>query len=226
MRYQFFLDARDYVKYALLEDLMNQLRLRQLTLIWMLTPDVGNTHGSIQPRFDKERRALNEFFNQTPRPQLTDVQTYYESQGFRCLSYGDTPEFYITKEARTDYFSGIQDSHLQDALVFLDPDNGVEPRSGASILHVRLEELSDLWSRMNDESILVVYQHKPRVPSDVFWPDVTDRVAAALDAQVNALTFKAVGFLIISRNHLRGLPTTEGHLLVTSNGVRRNALDL
>lgn len=218
MRYQFFLDARDYVKYALLDDLISQLGLDQLTLIWMLTPDVGNTHGNVQPRFDESRSALNEFFTRAPRPQLTDVQNYYASRGVRCTSYGDTPEHYFTQKRRSEYFAGVETTNLQDAVVFLDPDNGVEPQSGASILHVRLKELSDLWSRMSDGGILVVYQHKPRVASDVFWPDVTGRVAAALDAQVNALTFKAVGFLVISRGDLKDLLTKEGHLLATTVG--------
>lgn len=218
MRYQFFLDARDYVKYALLDDLMKQLTLSKLTLIWMLTPDVGNTHGSVQPRLDEKRPALNEFFTREPRPQLTDVRSYFELRGYDCVSYGDTPDQYLTRKGRSEYFAELKTSWLKDALVFLDPDNGVEPPSGASILHVRLNELSDLWSRMSDESILVIYQHKPRVSADVFWPDVTRRVATSLDAQVNALTFKAVGFLVVSRGDLKDMLAKEGHLLATTIG--------
>lgn len=211
MRYQFFLDARDYVKYALLDDLMKQLSLRQLTLIWMLTPDVGNTHGSRRPKFDADRPALNEFFQQDPRPSLWDVQRYFIQRGYHCTSYRDRPDGYITRANREEYFSSISDDLLEDALVFLDPDNGVEPRGGASPLHVKLEELQHLWRRMDDQSVLVIYQHKPRVAAEVFWSDVADRTAEALGNEVLALPFKDVGFLVAGRRDLRDVLEREGH---------------
>ncbi|MBA2726455.1 MAG: hypothetical protein H0U53_10735 [Actinobacteria bacterium] len=213
MRYQFFLDARDYVKYALLDDLMTQLSLSQLTLIWMLTPDVGNTHGSRRPKFDPNRPDLNHFFQQDPQPSLWDVKSYFEERGYQCTSYGDQPDGYITRANRTGYFNSIGDNLLTDALVLLDPDNGVEPRGGASPLHVKLDELRRLWSRMDDRSILVVYQHKPRVAADLFWPDVANRTAEALGSEVLVLPFKDVGFLVAGRRNLRDVLRTEGHQL-------------
>lgn len=213
MRYQFFLDARDYVKYALLDDLMSQLNLAQLTLIWMLTPDVGNTHGSRRPKFDPSRPALNEFFQQDPRPSLWDVKGYFEQRGYRCTSYRDQPAGYITRVNRDEYFASIGDELLKDALVFLDPDNGVEPRGGASPLHVRLEELQQLWGRMDDRSVLVIYQHKPRIAADVFWPDVAGRTSEALGNNVLVLPFRDVGFLVAARHDVRDLLIKEGHEL-------------
>lgn len=211
MRYQFFLDARDYVKYALLDDLMSQLDLDQLTLIWMLTPDVGNTHGSRRPKFDPDRPALNGFFQREPRPHLWDVKEYFATRGYLCTSYGDRPDTYITQANRTDYFSSIEDSILSDALVFLDPDNGVEPRGGASPLHIRLDELRGLWNRMGDNSVLMIYQHKPRVAGDVFWPDVAKRTSQVLGTRVLVLPFKDVGFLVASRRDLSAFLKTKGH---------------
>jgi hypothetical protein len=210
MRYQFFLDARDYVKYALLDDLMAQLNLGQLTIVWMLTPDVGNTHGSRRPKFDESRSDLNLFFQQVPRPNLRDVKDYFSRRGYVCNSYGDRSDAYITRASRDAYFRSIESGLLKDALVFLDPDNGVEPRSGATPFHVRLNELRDLWNRMGRESVLVIYQHLPRKKADVFWPDVSQRVAAALDGNVIALPFGDVGFLFASRRELREILKTEG----------------
>lgn len=213
LRYQFFLDARDYVKYALLEDLMEHLRLGQLTLIWMLTPDVGNTHGSRRPKLDSERPVLNAFFERRPRPELRDVKAHFEGLGYPCTSYGDRPTDYLTRSNRQTYFKSIDDALLKDALVFLDPDNGVEPRGGASPLHVKLDELSALWNRMNDQSVLVIYQHKPRVTGDVFWPEVASRTGEALENEVLVLPFKDVGFLVAARRDLRETLRQEGHRL-------------
>lgn len=211
MRYQFFLDARDYVKFALLEDLMRQLSLGQLTLVWMLTPDVGNTHGSRRPKFDPRRPALNSFFQRHPKPNLWDVRELFEARGYRCSSYGDRPDTYFTRTNREAYFSAIDDELLRNALVFLDPDNGVEPRGGPSPLHVRLDELRELWNRMDDQSVLVIYQHKPRVAADVFWPDVAKRTNEALENEVLVLPFKDVGFLVAARRDLRETLRSDGH---------------
>lgn len=211
MRYQFFLDARDYVKYALLDDLMSQLGLRRLTLVWMLTPDVGNTHGSRRPKFESNRPELNTFFGRQPRPNLWDVRSYFTQRGHICNSYGDRPNNYLTSANRHTYFASIADGLLDDAVVFLDPDNGVEPRSGSSPLHIRLDELRILWGRMTEKSVLVIYQHKPRVAGNLFWPDVTSRVGDALMTEVLALPFGDVGFLLASRRDLRDLLRRAGH---------------
>jgi len=203
VRYQFFLDARDYVKYGLLDDLMSRLGLLRLTFIWMLTQDIDNAHGNRAPHFDDNRPELNAFFQRTPRPHLWEVQDYFAQRGLICSSYGDRPSNYFTSANRQSYFASIEDNLLEDALVFLDPDNGVEPRSGSSALHVRLDELRMLWNRMNQNAILVIYQHKPRVLGDVFWPDVTQRASDSLKTPVIALPFGDIGFLVASTSDLR-----------------------
>jgi len=213
LRYQFFLDARDYVKYGLLDDLMSQLGLSRLTLIWMLTADLDNKHGNRPPRFDNNRPELNAFFQRVPRPNLWDVRDYFVQRGFTCSSYGDRPSNFVTSANRESYFASIADELLDDALVFLDPDNGVEPRSGSSALHVRLDELRILWTRMSQNGVLVIYQHKPRVQGNVFWPDVTERVSDSLRARVLALSFGDVGFLVASASDMRDSLQRAGHPL-------------
>jgi hypothetical protein len=213
MRYQFFLDARDYIKYALLDDLMAQLEPGQLSLIWMLTSDVGNTHGNRHPRFDASRPALNAFFERDPRPNLWDVSDYFNRRGYICNSYGDQPEDFFTATNRAEYFKSIPTNLLKNALVFLDPDNGVEPRTGPKTSHVRLAELQGLWNRLSGESVLVIYQHKPRVAAAEYWPDVSRRVGDAIGNEVLALPFGDVGFLLASQRNLREVLRREGHQL-------------
>ncbi|MFN2638044.1 MAG: hypothetical protein ABR585_13550 [Gemmatimonadaceae bacterium] len=106
----------------------------------------------------------------------------------------------MTRTNRSTYFASIPASALTSALVFIDPDNGLEPRSGATTAHVRLEELLALWKRMSSGSVLLVYQHKPRVREAEFWPDAARRLAACLGTPIGWVPFGDVGFLLAARN--------------------------
>lgn len=133
MREQFFLDARDYNKYSLLEDLASGPPRRSLTLIWMLTPDQGNGHGQRRPRFDPSRRRLNEFFTQSSRPRLGRVRLYFEAGGISCVSYGESAEFYLEAKDRDAYFRNIPSSATQ-----LTALNECFPTSGSRLVPVQV----------------------------------------------------------------------------------------
>jgi hypothetical protein len=92
--------------------------------------------------------------------------------GFEYFPYGealDAGEF--CDGTRAAYFTGIPDSALASALVFLDPDNGIEPGAPTgrnSHKYVKLSELKSLYDRMDRKSVLAVYQHLPRIHRRVF----------------------------------------------------------
>jgi hypothetical protein len=49
----------------------------------------------------------------------------------------------------------------QRRLLFLDPDNGIEPET-ASAAHVKVEEIKLVWSELKSGDWLAVYQHRNR----------------------------------------------------------------
>ncbi|MBA7473154.1 hypothetical protein ES707_08488 [subsurface metagenome] len=55
----------------------------------------------------------------------------------------------------------IPNDILESALVFVDPDNGLEVKR-SSQKHILYSEVGSLFERMSDDSLLMIYQHFPR----------------------------------------------------------------
>ena len=167
MNNKFFADRNDFVKYDLLLELVEKGHFRQLTLIPMLTPK-DNRKGGQLTEFPREagRRELYEFLRTCLSADIRDIRElrkFFQNRPFQYTPYKDTE--YFRHETRTEYFRGISDSALQDALVFLDPDNGLEVDSMSSKnsdRYVRFDELRELLHRIADTSVLMVFQYFPR----------------------------------------------------------------
>ena len=64
---------------------------------------------------------------------------------------------------RREYFEQIGDELLSKSLVFVDPDTGLEVKRPEE-KHILYAEVKDLYERMDDSSILMIYQYFPRRP--------------------------------------------------------------
>jgi len=99
--------------------------------------------------------------------KVSHLQEYFSSNGlhFRYCPHGDSLDRKFTNKHRDTYFRSIPNKDLKEAVILLDPDNGLEVKSaGPKTLHkyVTLEEVEGLYQRMNETSLLVLYQHLPR----------------------------------------------------------------
>ena len=155
MRNQYFGDERDFHKYSLLLDLV--AHYSQLTNIVMMTPDDSSKEGRKRNFLPGDRPDLYEFLK-TNR-EVKSLCNFFGGRDFAYHHY-DRP---FAHESRGNYFSSIPINWLHDAVVFLDPDVGVEDdraytkRKGFD-KYVLYPEIMALWERMKD-SCLVVYQH-------------------------------------------------------------------
>lgn len=168
MKNQYFADRRDFFKYDLLLELSEGLGfIRQLTFIPMLTPDDGSGDGQLKGYPPGARRQdlycfLQECLARGVR-DIRELRRFFAQRAFIYSPYRD--DAYFAHAGRAEYFASIPETSLRAAVVFLDPDNGLEvasmsPRTGHK--YVRWTEAVGLYSRMDDDSVLVVYQHLPR----------------------------------------------------------------
>lgn len=182
---QFFGDKRDYFKYSLLEHLLSGItELTQLTCAWMLTTPSANSHGNLSLVPCRGYEELATFLTEARhagRRDVREIARYYSSR-CRFNSYGDDPALPFGFERKT-YFNDIPADLFQSALLFVDPDNGMEPATGAKAAHLTYEEARSLFSRLTGHSIFVVYQHLPRRRPDDYWPEVAQRLTRALGAR-------------------------------------------
>jgi hypothetical protein len=74
-------------------------------------------------------------------------------------------KFGKSKEARTKYHNEVRKEIRKinkKKVVFLDPDKGLEPKSGCTDEHVKPNEVQRIWELLGQGDILVFYQCKPR----------------------------------------------------------------
>ena len=211
MKNQYFGDRNDYFKYDLLIFLAEELTgIKKLSAIWMLTQDDGSTDGgSIKYR----RGAGNKFlfsFLQTGLiggRQVSKIAEYFskyhfsQDGGFGFNSYRD--DSFFTHSNRKSYFDEIPAEFLQSAIVFLDPDNGLEVKSadGKSLhRYVKFEEVRAIYDRMNSDSCLVIYQHLPRIDRKYFLYCIYRDLKECLNSPVPmSITDNQVAFLMVTK---------------------------
>lgn len=203
MKNQYFGDKRDYFKYAVLQLLTQTLGYERLTCVWMLTPSDGGRDGRKAIRPIPGLSALADFLSQCRRAGLQDVRSmrsYFPSVGIEYCPYRDGPEDLLTSANRIEYFASIPDDYLRDALLFFDPDNGMEPRARFTPAHLRYAELRSVFDRLSPKSAVVIYQHLPRVPAASFWPRIVGQVSDVLGSPVVAVTEPDMGFIVADRS--------------------------
>jgi hypothetical protein len=212
MKNQYFGDRNDYFKYNLLIYLAEELSgIRKLSIIWMLTKDDASGDGA-KTRYSKGPgdRKLFRFLRESLDGGVRDVarmNDYFKEagHGFACCSYG--AEKLLLHQDRANYFGQIPSENLVDAVVFLDPDNGLEVKSATERnLHkyVKYEEVKSIYGKMSSDSCLVVYQHLPRIDRKYFLYNLYRDLKEYLKCPVPAsITDNQVAFLILAKGRKR-----------------------
>lgn len=155
--------------------------LRQFSFIPMLTENDNRNDGN-KRGYDDERkienrpgsknselvrflREYNTNIRDSGKRNFMHIRNYFADKDFRTEIYDPSASGLgksFTKKERTDYFSKIPENYLNSALVFVDPDNGLQVQK-SSEKHILYSEILDLYNRMSDDSLLMIYQHFPRV---------------------------------------------------------------
>lgn len=201
MKHQYFADKRDFVKYDLLLELMRHGH-QQLTFLPMLTAADGRTDGSAvrYERGARDERLYGFLRNvlETNRRDIRLLRKFFAPCSFAYNAHDDDRVF--THDGRADHFARIPDDWLDRALVFLDPDNGIEVKSMSARTghkYVLWDELASLRERMGGESTLLVYQHIPRRNRRVYFAELLALVRNRLEARDAILSDNIVAFLLI-----------------------------
>ena len=169
MKHQYFGDTRDLFKYDIIHHLLSEVdSLKRFTFIPMLTENDDGRDGNkvdykkavAGTRNDSLINFLGEHVESNSR-NIFHIEKYFKATGMD-IAIHKSGENYFSNGNRSAYFSGIKDGWLNDALVFADPDNGLEV-TNSNHRHITYQEVAEVYSRMNDGSIFMIYQHFPRI---------------------------------------------------------------
>lgn len=170
VKHQYFGDSRDLFKYDLLLDLAEAHGARRLTLIPMLTPPDTSGHGRLTPaRGGSRNPAIYDFLRQAVASGQRDIRQLRElmsSLGVTYLPYRD--DRFFDPDERSEYFEAVPNSSLENALIFFDPDTGLETGTHRYMMgqgphkYLKYADLAGVWARAANDSVVVVYQHLQR----------------------------------------------------------------
>ena len=212
MKNQYFGDLRDFIKYDLLLELVDSTPgLCRLTNIPMLTPNDGTGEGNVTA-FEQGNR----------RPDLYHFLRYCLARGDRNIrnlrslfqgrhySYcGHRDDLHYQHDRRDEYFTSVVPHALSNALVFIDPDTGIETADRSNMRKYGLDRylfwdnIVQTFSGMNDCSVLIIYQHLQRNAYRVV-QDMQDKSLTLCDRlgvpSVASVDDGDVAFLVTSRS--------------------------
>jgi hypothetical protein len=200
---QYFADERDLFKYDLLLELMQAMpSLERLVLIPMLTPnDAGGQGNKISYVAGGFRRDVHAFLQGCIAAGERDITKLRSFFGGRTFEYFPHLDDAIFSGDRDKYFARIPDDKLQKALIFFDPDTGLEPTGGFAPAHLRYKELAGVMKRTGPTSIGVVIQFLPRRNRELFFEEVAKLVRKLLpDTGLVGVENGALAFLLVVRN--------------------------
>ena len=207
MKNQFFADKRDFFKYDLLLEILDSVpSLRQLTFVPMLTPNDRRRDGRLTEYERGERREdLFAFLRDCLDREARDIRflrAYFARHSFKLTCYRDSEQF--SHANRREYFDAIPDEALRSALVFFDPDTGLEVpsmRPGNGDKYLRYDELRSVFSRMDSSSLAVVYQHLPRERRKAFFAELRTQIRSrAVDQEVAYVSDNEIAFLAVAKS--------------------------
>jgi len=181
MNRKYFGDTRDLFKFDLVRHVMKSLpELEGFAFVPMLTAGTsGETKksraktdldgamragkaGSQNQRLREQLARLQEIAGD--REYLAGVSDYFSGEKILIDVCGSEP---FTHSGRDSYLGSVFDSFPKKALIFFDPDTGLS-EGKADKGHLLVQELAEIHDRMDTNSILMIYQHFPRVSHDGF----------------------------------------------------------
>jgi hypothetical protein len=154
----------------------------------MLTAnDRGGNGGLIKYRQGAGPPDLYEFLKDKLKKRhrkISYLREYFSSNGlqFRYCPHGDSLDREFTNKDRDAYFRSIPNRDLKEAVILLDPDNGLEVKSATDRTwhkYIKFEEVKDLYHRMDESTILC--------PSEKYRPPCLATTYTILEQQLLAL---------------------------------------
>jgi hypothetical protein len=209
----FFGDARDLFKFDLVRHIMKAFPdLGSFTFVPMLTEE-GSVSGQKKTATkdlglaQKKGRAGTrnlELMEDMGRLQEIDddleyfhgIQSYFKQENIIVdILHKDT----FSHEHRVNYFNKVFEKFPANSLIFLDPDTGLEVKNPTQ-RHLLFDEVRKIHDRLDNQSILMIYQHLPRVTRAGYIKKRCGELAAITHTRPETITDNEIVFFILTKN--------------------------
>ncbi len=201
VKHQYVGDINDFVKYATLRAFGTAMPT--VVVCWMLTDDDGRGDGRVLQylRRPDVYRPLDPILFEGLRRIVTSGERNVravEQSGLLGSALFFSRVLRDDRSSRANFFSEMLARAPENALVFFDPDNGLEV---ASVARGRRNSrkylyLSELEQTLQGDRTVVVYQHFPRKPRLAWLRDRLGRLSSVSRGRPFAVFSSRVAFLV------------------------------
>ncbi len=229
MKHQYFADRRDFLKYELLLDLVDQHPSSgRLLSVLMLTPNDDTAEGNVRTyEQGLRRRELFEFLKcclAAGTRNVSLLRSFMRQVRVDYQPYLD--DHYFEDTYRGEYFRACAAAAGERSLIFFDPDIGLETgkpgymRRNGIEKYLMYDDVSMVTRAAPPDSIIVVYQHlqndKNRIRDDI---DTRCRglCKAVGSSSTTFVTDRDVAFLVTGSEAKSNLWARQA---VSSHGVK------
>lgn len=213
MNRKFFGDTRDLFKLDLVCNIMKNLpELDSFTFVPMLTEDDETKGRKKNAKKDLAQAVKNgkggskntELILHMARLQEIDNDLEY-FRGIRSLFKKENIMIDIfdrhkfSHAQREHYFASLFEKFPTKSLIFLDPDIGLEERK-PSKKHLLFYEVKKIHDRMDNHSIMMIYQHIPRVKRSVYIRQRCEQISNLTVTSPLSITDNEIVFFLLCKN--------------------------
>jgi len=167
---KYFGDYRDFFKYDLITSVVAASSLNKYVFVPMLTEHRFDNEGKKAPRYaGGKSKELLTFINRCPSKSLTHWEKWLSSSrvdSYETINPPDT--IFFSDDEREQYWRIFKPLlGRENALVFLDPDTGLETGTPSYLSKMGREkyildkETEFLYKQLESSSLLMIYQHLP-----------------------------------------------------------------
>jgi hypothetical protein len=211
----YFGDTRDLFKFDLVRHIMKAFPdLASFTFVPMLTEDekpygtkktASKDLGMAQKNGKAGTRNLELMEDMGRLQEINDdlayfqgIQSYFSKEKIIVdVLHRDT----FSHEHRENYFKKVFEKFPEKSLIFLDPDTGLEVKNPTQ-RHLLFDEVKKIYDHMDNQSILMIYQHIPRVVRIGYIRKRCRDIAAITHSRPETITDNEIVFFILTKNPL------------------------
>jgi hypothetical protein len=182
MKTQYLGDSRDSFKWDYQDHLASHLGYSELRVVPMLTPNDSSNHGQTPPaRYPARQEILTLCELLRESRDMDDIRKLPEMTGASYRVEIHRPAELFADHSRGNYFRST--GQPVDKVVFLDPDNGFEPKNRTE-KHVGYSDVEAILDEITDDSVVSVFQYFRRRRFDRDFGDIRPRIISGYAAAI------------------------------------------
>lgn len=150
MRDEWYGDKRDLIKWGVLLDLEQRYKAKQILQVLYYRPSEWKPMEIDGDKVELNPEVLRHFRNPFSVSKIACKS---------CIKVLRKP-FVRRDTYQSEVLKRIRLRTELPRVIFLDPDTGLEPRGKATLKHVLVSEVREIWKTLSPGDVLVLYQHQ------------------------------------------------------------------